>query len=99
MSRHALFQLGIHSVAPRKSSTESQTEEHLAATGCAPAPAPFALIPTACPASRRAALRPSPARTRRAPQPRHQPLSAGRPHPPQHPSLAFIHDRSLRHAI
>jgi len=27
----------------------------------------------------------------------HQPLSVGRPHPPQHPCLSFIHDRSLRY--
>jgi|GEM_PF-6826092 len=39
-------------------------------------------------------LRPSSATSRGARRP-----LPGRPHPPLHPSLAFIHDRSLRYLI
>jgi len=94
MSCYALFQLGIHSVASRKSSTESQTEEQHAAADDMLGAAAFALIRAACLAARRVPLRPLPTRSRRARRP-----LPGRPHPPLHPSLAFIHDRSLRYAI
>jgi len=92
MSCYALFQLGIHPVASRKFSTESQAEEQRKQQRIAarrmPGAASFALTR----AAQRDRLHPGYLRSARRPLP-------GRPHPPIHPSLAFIHDRSLRYAI
>ncbi len=90
MFLHALFQLGIQTVAPRKSQTEEdkQKEKSVSPKG----ETPFAHIRIALHASRRVLSRP--ARTRQAFY-----IPVGRQHAPQHPSLSFIHDRSLRYGI
>jgi len=96
MSCHALFQSGIHPFALRKFPTEPRTEkprkkQRFVADGM-PGATLFALTRAACLAARRGFPLPAHSRSARRPLP-------GRPHPPLHPSLAFIHDRSLRYVI
>lgn len=83
MSLQALFQLGIFIVALRK----SQTEEHNALL---PVNRLFSLAQAVSHAGRCTLARPFAATPVLL-------LPTGRQHAPQHPSLAFIHDRSLRY--
>lgn len=93
MSLHTLFQLGITTVASRNSQTEEQRKEIPAPHLVSPLlETPFAIIRAVHYASRRFVLRLASIRQSFF-------IPTGRQHAPQHPSLAFIHDRSLRYGI